>query len=106
MVEDAVMKMSDFVFAFPALLTAIMLTSTYGPGIVNAIIAIGVFNVPVIAKVTRATANGGTLILYGALATDPTVVPPFAVAASDCSSAIVGSPFGKKSVEKNTARLP
>jgi peptide/nickel transport system permease protein len=57
-VEDAVMKMSDFVFAFPALLTAIMLTSTYGPGIVNAIIAIGVFNVPVIAKVTRATANG------------------------------------------------
>ena len=52
------MKLSDFVFAFPALLTAIMLTSTFGPGVVNAIIAIGVYNVPVIAKLTRATANG------------------------------------------------
>jgi len=35
-----------------------MLTSTYGPGVVNAIIAIGVYNVPVIAKLTRATGNG------------------------------------------------
>ena len=57
-IEDAIMKLSDFVFAFPALLLAIMLTSTFGPGIVNAIVAIGVFNVPVIAKVTRSTANG------------------------------------------------
>ena len=56
-VEDAIMKASDFVFAFPALLTAIMLTSTYGPGVINAIIAIGVYNVPVISKLTRATAN-------------------------------------------------
>jgi peptide/nickel transport system permease protein len=56
--EDVIMKASDFVFAFPALLSAIMLTSTYGPGIVNAIIAIGIYNVPVIAKLTRATANG------------------------------------------------
>jgi peptide/nickel transport system permease protein len=58
LIEDGIMKFSDFVFAFPALLTAIMLTSTFGPGVVNAIIAIGVYNVPVIAKLTRATANG------------------------------------------------
>ncbi len=58
LIEDAVMKLSDFVFAFPALLSAIMLTSTYGPGVVNAIIAIGVYNVPIIAKLTRATSNG------------------------------------------------
>jgi len=56
-IEDAMMKISDFTFAFPALLTAIMLTSTFGPGIVNAIAAIGIFNVPVFAKLTRATAN-------------------------------------------------
>jgi|SRR5574337_299789 len=56
--EDAIMKTSDFIFAFPALLSAIMLTSVYGPGVVNAIVAIGVYNVPVIAKLTRATANG------------------------------------------------
>ena len=35
-----------------------MLTATFGPGVVNAIIAIGVYNVPIIAKLTRATANG------------------------------------------------
>ena len=58
LLEDAIMKLSDFVFAFPALLTAIMLTSTFGPGVVNAIVAIGIYNVPVIAKLTRATANG------------------------------------------------
>jgi peptide/nickel transport system permease protein len=57
-IEDAIMKLSDFVFAFPALLSAIMLTSTFGPGVVNAIVAIGVYNVPIIAKLTRATANG------------------------------------------------
>ena len=58
LIEDGLMKLSDFVFAFPALLLAIMLTATFGPGVVDAIIAIGVYNVPIIAKLTRATANG------------------------------------------------
>ena len=57
LVEDAIMKLCDFTFAFPALLSAIMLTATYGPGVVNAIVAIGVYNVPIFAKLTRATAN-------------------------------------------------
>jgi peptide/nickel transport system permease protein len=57
-VEEAVMRFSDFAFAFPALLSAIMLTAVYGPGLVNSIIAIGIFNVPVFARITRAAANG------------------------------------------------
>jgi peptide/nickel transport system permease protein len=56
-IEDAMMRIADFTFAFPALLTAIMLTSTFGPGVVNAIVAIGIFNIPVFAKLARATAN-------------------------------------------------
>ena len=56
-VEDAIMKFSDFAFAFPALLLAILLTATYGPGVVNAIIAIGLANAPIFAKLTRASAN-------------------------------------------------
>ena len=56
-VEDAIMRFSDFAFAFPALLMAIMLTATFGAGVVNAIIAIGLFNVPLFARVTRASAN-------------------------------------------------
>ncbi len=56
-VEYVIIRFSDFAFAFPALLMAIMLTATFGAGVVNAIIAIGVFNVPLFARVTRASAN-------------------------------------------------
>jgi peptide/nickel transport system permease protein len=54
--EEAVMRLADFTFAFPALLSAIMLTAIYGPGLVTAIVAIGIFNVPVFARITRAGA--------------------------------------------------
>jgi len=57
-VEELVMRFSDFTFAFPALLSAIMLTAVYGPGLTTAIVAIGIFNVPVFARITRAAANG------------------------------------------------
>ena len=47
------MRLSDFAFAFPALLSAIMLTAIYGPGLVTSIVAIGIFNIPVFARITR-----------------------------------------------------
>ena len=50
------MRFNDLVFAFPALLSAIMITAIFGPGAVNAIIAIGIFNIPVFARVARAGA--------------------------------------------------
>ena len=56
-VEEAVMRLSDFTFAFPALLTAILLGAIYGPGLVTGIVAIGLFNIPVFARVTRGAAN-------------------------------------------------
>ena len=56
-VEELVMRGADFTFAFPAILSAIMLTAALGAGIVNAIIAIGIFNIPTFARVTRASAN-------------------------------------------------
>jgi peptide/nickel transport system permease protein len=55
-VEELVMRLADFTFAFPALLSAIMLTAIYGPGLVTSIVAIGIFNVPVFARITRASA--------------------------------------------------
>ena len=54
--DEALMRLNDVVFAFPALLSAIMITAIFGPGAVNAIIAIGIFNIPVFARVTRAGA--------------------------------------------------
>ncbi|MBN9076577.1 MAG: peptide ABC transporter permease [Rhizobiales bacterium 65-79] len=54
--DEAIMRLNDIVFAFPALLSAIMITAIFGPGAVNAIIAIGIFNIPVFARVSRAGA--------------------------------------------------
>jgi peptide/nickel transport system permease protein len=55
--EEGVMRLADFTFAFPALLSAIMLGAIYGPGLVTGIVAIGIFNIPVFARVTRGAAN-------------------------------------------------
>jgi peptide/nickel transport system permease protein len=58
--DELIMRGNDLVFAFPALLLAILITAVFGPGAVNAIIAIGIFNIPVFARVTR----GGALQLW------------------------------------------
>ncbi|MBX2836323.1 MAG: ABC transporter permease [Gammaproteobacteria bacterium] len=52
-IDEIIMRSNDLVFAFPALLIAIMITAVFGPGAVNAIIAIGIFNIPVFARITR-----------------------------------------------------
>ena len=51
-VEELIMRLADFTFAFPAILSAIMMTAVFGAGIVNSIIAIGIFNIPTFARVT------------------------------------------------------
>jgi peptide/nickel transport system permease protein len=54
-VDETVMRISDVLYGFPAILSAILITSILGPGIVNSMIAIGIFNIPVFARLTRAT---------------------------------------------------
>jgi peptide/nickel transport system permease protein len=56
--DEIVMRGNDLIFAFPSLLLAILITAVFGPGAVNAIIAIGIFNIPVFARVTRGGALG------------------------------------------------
>ncbi|HEY0420498.1 MAG TPA: ABC transporter permease [Acetobacteraceae bacterium] len=52
-IDQAVMRATDLAFAFPALLTAVMITALRGPGAANAMLAIGLFNIPVFARVAR-----------------------------------------------------
>jgi peptide/nickel transport system permease protein len=54
-VDEAVMRIADVLYGFPAVLSAILITSILGPGVVNSMIAIGIFNIPVFARLTRAT---------------------------------------------------
>jgi len=44
------MRFSDFTFAFPAVLSAIMLAAVVGPGMVTSIIAIGIFQIPTLIR--------------------------------------------------------
>lgn len=54
--DETVMRGNDLVFAFPSLVIAILITAALGPSAMNAIIAIGIFNIPVFARVTRGAA--------------------------------------------------
>jgi peptide/nickel transport system permease protein len=56
-VEWLVLRLSDLTFAFPAVIVAILIATLAGPGESNAVIAVGVFNIPVFARVAR----GGAL---------------------------------------------
>jgi peptide/nickel transport system permease protein len=56
-VDELVMRACDFTFAFPALLLAILLTAIHGPGLVVSVVAIGIFNIPVFARITRGAAQ-------------------------------------------------
>lgn len=58
-VEWMVLRFSDLAFAFPAVVIAILIATLMGPGAGNAVIAIGIFNVPVFAQVAR----GGALAI-------------------------------------------
>ena len=55
--EELIMRLSDFTFAFPAILSAIMITAILGPGAINSILAIGIYNIPVFARISRGAAN-------------------------------------------------
>jgi peptide/nickel transport system permease protein len=60
LLEEIIMRGNDLVFAFPSLVIAILITARYGPSATNAILAIGIFNIPVFARVAR----GGALPLW------------------------------------------
>ncbi|WP_163848334.1 ABC transporter permease [Pseudooceanicola aestuarii] len=56
LLDEVIMRGNDLVFAFPSLLIAVMITASFGASAVNAIIAIGIFNIPVFARLTRSGA--------------------------------------------------
>ncbi|WP_439154533.1 ABC transporter permease [Yoonia sp.] len=56
LLDEVIMRGNDLIFAFPSLVIAILITAVFGASAVNAIIAIGIFNVPVFARLTRGAA--------------------------------------------------
>ncbi|SEN47349.1 peptide/nickel transport system permease protein [Pseudorhodobacter antarcticus] len=56
LLDEVIMRGNDLIFAFPSLVIAILITAVFGAGAMNAIIAIGIFNIPVFARLTRGAA--------------------------------------------------
>jgi len=55
--EVLAMRASDLLFAFPVVLLAIMLAAGFGPGSITSMVAIGIHNIPIFARLTRAAAK-------------------------------------------------
>jgi len=60
LLDEVIMRGNDMIFAFPSLVIAILITAIWGPSATNAILAIGIFNIPVFARVAR----GGALPIW------------------------------------------
>ncbi|MCA0400558.1 MAG: ABC transporter permease [Proteobacteria bacterium] len=56
LLDEILMRLLDFTFAFPAVLSAILILTFLGPGVVNAVIAIGIYSVPIFARLARGAA--------------------------------------------------
>jgi peptide/nickel transport system permease protein len=56
LVDHLIMRMADFSHAFPAVLSAIMISAVWGPGMMNAVIAIALFSLPYFARLARGAA--------------------------------------------------
>ncbi len=53
--DEGMMRLIDVLYGFPAVLSAILITAILGPGIINSMVAIGIFNIPIFARLTRGT---------------------------------------------------
>jgi len=53
--DNLIMRTMDVVLAFPSLLLAIAIVTVLGPGLINALLAIGIVSIPAYARVVRAS---------------------------------------------------
>jgi ABC-type dipeptide/oligopeptide/nickel transport system permease subunit len=54
-IDNLIMRVMDVLLAFPSLLLAIAIVTVLGPGLVNALLAIGIVSIPSYARVMRAS---------------------------------------------------
>ena len=52
-IDALIMRISDVLFAFPAILLAIAILAALGKGVANAMIAIGLVYTPIFARIAR-----------------------------------------------------
>lgn len=55
--DEILMRGADIIFAFPVIISAVLIVTNIGPGLITAVLAIAIFNVPVFARLARSTAK-------------------------------------------------
>lgn len=102
-IGTVIMRLTEAIQAFPAVLLAVAIASTLGPGIVNAMIAIGIVGIPAYARLARgevlriksseyvhaARASGASTIRILLRHVLPNGVAPLVVAVSTGSAAAI-----------------
>jgi len=52
--DESALRVADAVYGFPAVLSALLVTAVFGPGVLISMVAVGIAYVPVFARLTRA----------------------------------------------------
>jgi peptide/nickel transport system permease protein len=52
--DEATMRVTDAIYGFPAVLSALLVTAVFGAGVLISMVAVGVAYVPIFARLTRA----------------------------------------------------
>jgi peptide/nickel transport system permease protein len=58
LVDNVIMRVMDIMLAFPSILLALSIVSVIGPGLFNAMFAVGVVSIPAFARISRSTVLG------------------------------------------------
>lgn len=59
-VDNVIMRIMDIMISFPTVLLALVIVVILGPGLFNAMVAVGIVAVPAFARITRASVLGET----------------------------------------------
>jgi peptide/nickel transport system permease protein len=54
-VDNIIMRIMDIMLSFPSILLALVIVAAIGPGLFNAMLAVGIVSIPTFARITRAT---------------------------------------------------
>jgi peptide/nickel transport system permease protein len=63
-VDNIIMRLMDIMLAFPSILLALVIVAVIGPGLLNAMIAVGIVSIPSYARITRASVISESLREY------------------------------------------
>ncbi|RYL92555.1 ABC transporter permease subunit [Sporolactobacillus sp. THM7-4] len=63
-VDSIIMRICDILFAFPGMILAIGIVAILGPGIMNVVIAVSIFNIPSFARIVRSSTLSARAALF------------------------------------------